>query len=66
MIDEITSQAVLRMFLDGLSVDEVLVAIPTLLRSDIERVQRRADAERRQQKRLKENLDRQMSPWEIK
>lgn len=42
MIDAITSEAVLRMFIDGLSVDEILVAIPTLERADIERVQRGA------------------------
>ena len=38
MIDEITSEAVLRMFIDGLSVEEVLIALPTLERSDIERI----------------------------
>ena len=38
MIDEITSEAVLRMFIDGLTVDEVLIALPTLERSDIERI----------------------------
>ena len=71
MIDEITSEAVMRMFLDGLSVDEVLVALPTLERSDIELILFADRANKRQQERNADTLEKidnmiGNSAWRIK
>lgn len=68
MLDAITSEAVLRMFIDGLTVDEVLVALPTLQRSEVERIKYADLAEKRQRDRIKERLDREVgnAAWRIK
>lgn len=57
MLDPITTDAVMRMFLDGLSVDEVLVALPTLERSDLERILFADRANKRQQERNADTLE---------
>ena len=64
-LDPITIDAIMRMFLDGLSVDEVLIALPTLDRSDVEHVRLSAQ-DRAKAQRAMHKLDRQMSPWAIK
>lgn len=64
--DPITSEAVLRMATDGLSEDEIAIALPQLPRSEIRRILFADKAEHRKKQRVQETLDRMMGPWSIR